>query len=260
MRRFLLFAMLVLAAILAGVAIYLGLQGSNQPTTPPPQQTPPPTGTSQCSPTQTDLGGEGCGGGGCAAGTRHQLRCVCKDPTQTNCTAGYETKGFCVPDTTCPGGTPTVKKYGCNQNYQCVEDANGSYSALADCQAECQPAQTQKRYACSQDYKCVEAANGEYTSQSGCQTNCKLPGSNPPPSSNNGGELPETALISNDIDRLVLAFLMFSFAVIGYRKSWGKRYFEPMFWNLYVNWMVPTYEDQVEVQQKRKADKSLGDV
>ena len=70
---------------------------------------------------------------------------------------------------------PPIKKYMCTgaPNYQCVEDPNGPYNSLEECQTACK-AQA-KKYMCTgaPNYQCVEDPNGPYNSLAECQTACK---------------------------------------------------------------------------------------
>lgn len=70
---------------------------------------------------------------------------------------------------------PPQKKYRCtgSPDFQCVEDPNGPYNSLAECQAACQG--PQKKYKCtgSPDFQCVEDPNGPYNSLTECQAACK---------------------------------------------------------------------------------------
>lgn len=72
--------------------------------------------------------------------------------------------------------TPTAK-YACSgaPNYQCVQDPNGPYNSLTECQAACVAPGT--KYACSgaPNYQCAQDPNGPYSSLAECQTVCKAP-------------------------------------------------------------------------------------
>ena len=72
--------------------------------------------------------------------------------------------------------TPTPqKKYRCTgtPDYQCVEDPNGPYNSLAECQAACKAPVTKYRCTGTPNYQCVEDPNGPYNSLAECQAACK---------------------------------------------------------------------------------------
>jgi hypothetical protein len=96
----------------------------------------------------------------------------------------------CWPTTEAPSGNASlyvdyvrvyqkgaVTKYSCSgsPNYQCIEDVNGQYNSLAECQAACQAPVT--KYSCSgsPNYQCVQDANGQYNSLAECQAACIQP-------------------------------------------------------------------------------------
>ena len=66
-------------------------------------------------------------------------------------------------------------KYRCtgSPDFQCIEDPNGPYNSLTECQAACQPAPTKYRCTGSPDFQCIEDPNGPYNSLAGCQTACQ---------------------------------------------------------------------------------------
>ena len=70
------------------------------------------------------------------------------------------------------------KKYRCTgtPDFQCIEDPNGPYNSLAECQAACQA--PGKKYRCTgtPDFQCIEDPNGPYNSLAECQAACQVPG------------------------------------------------------------------------------------
>ncbi len=76
---------------------------------------------------------------------------------------------------------PTPPKYySCTgkPDYRCIEDPNGIYQSIEDCQAACKAPTPSKKYSCVNG-ACIEDSNGIYPDLSSCQSKCKL---TPPPS------------------------------------------------------------------------------
>ena len=197
MRKYILYVMILLAGIIGGAAVLIGL--SQQPGT-VPAETP---GTSTCDPNSTGgFGGEGCNAGGCSGGTRHEVVCECDLPnTDGGCDGVYTLRGYCVEDPVCPAvpisapvstpvSTPVepsdpISSYGCTINYQCVETLNGPFADMESCTEVCVapelpplppdplPPVTTVTYTCIEDGQCIEVSEiGEYTDLASCETEC----------------------------------------------------------------------------------------
>ena len=68
----------------------------------------------------------------------------------------------------CKKDDESTTKFNCLSG-NCVEDTNGSYSSLSDCQSNC--GQTNTNYNCVSG-DCIADENGTYSSLSDCQNNC----------------------------------------------------------------------------------------
>lgn len=68
---------------------------------------------------------------------------------------------------------PPLKKYRCtgSPSYQCIEDPDGQYSSIEECQAACK-APTPTRYNCLNGV-CVPSSTGKYPDLESCQAVCK---------------------------------------------------------------------------------------
>lgn len=80
-------------------------------------------------------------------------------------------------DKTPPPPPPPGKRYKCTgaPDYQCVEDPNGPYGSLEECQSKCKPIPPEeKKYKCRPAivYRCVEHKHGKYTLEE-CQKICE---------------------------------------------------------------------------------------
>lgn len=75
-----------------------------------------------------------------------------------------------------PPPPPPQKKYRCTgaPTFQCVEDSNGTFNSIEECQAACKAPVT-KKYRCTGAplFKCIEDPNGQYNSIEECQAACK---------------------------------------------------------------------------------------
>lgn len=94
----------------------------------------------------------------------------CREPNKNN------PRPFCkkpsppsTPNTVIPAPTPAPSVlYSCN-NYQCKEDANGSYKTLSDCQNACKS----EPYSCDQPTgHCYLDPKGKFKSLHDCNTKC----------------------------------------------------------------------------------------
>jgi subtilisin len=68
-------------------------------------------------------------------------------------------------------------RYSCSgaPNYQCIQDPNGPYTSLAECQAACTAPGTRYRCTGTPNYQCVQDPSGPYNSLAECQAACQAP-------------------------------------------------------------------------------------
>lgn len=72
---------------------------------------------------------------------------------------------------------PPQQKYKCtgSPDFQCVQDPNGPYNSLAECQAACQAPGAKYKCTGAPDFQCVVDPNGPYNSLAECQAACVAP-------------------------------------------------------------------------------------
>lgn len=72
---------------------------------------------------------------------------------------------------------PPQKKYKCtgSPDFQCLEDPNGPYNSLAECQTACQAPGAKYKCTGTPDFQCIEDPNGPHNSLAECQAACNAP-------------------------------------------------------------------------------------